>query len=571
MRNWKNNVGIIFVLISLWSSLSAQIDPKKTNFGSPLTIPLVLAGNFCELRPNHFHTGLDIKTQGRQGIGVKSIEDGFVSRIAYSHYGYGLVLYIDHPNGYTSVYAHLKSVNKTIAKKIKEIQYKEKSETFNALLDSNELVVKKGEIIGLSGSSGSSYAPHLHFEIRQTETEYAVNPLLFGFDIKDTRKPDVKGIKVYPLDDSSTVNGSHEATYIYVKNDQLTKQVSAHGKIGLGIHTTDRLNAAGNICGVYSVELMANKNKIYQHKMEFMDFEKNRYINHHKDYEEYTFNKRNIHKNFIKGNNTLAIYDSLTNNGILQISKGDEVAISYIIKDAYSNTSRLAFKILGEEKKVKTNRTSCDYVLLWDKPNAFDTTDFGFIMAPLTIYDNECLVYSKSKEAGFLSELHTINSYRVPVQKYFTIKIKPSVVLADDLKNKLLVVYKDEKGRLQARGGEYLNGYVHSKVRDYGDYGLMIDTIAPYCQWLTDTNSLKNLKSNATIHWKIGDNLSGLDSYNIYIEGRWLLTTYDRKRNTLSLDLSEANLKAGNYRLSLSLSDERQNKHEETVTITINN
>ena len=568
MHTYRNRVGVLIAFCCFFTGLFSQVKPKNADFGPPLKIPLVLAGNFCELRPNHFHTGLDIKTQGRQGLAVTSIADGFVSRIAYSHYGYGLVLYIDHPNVYTSVYAHLRSTNETIAKKIKEIQYKEKSETFNVYLDSTDLLVKKGEVIGLSGSSGSSYAPHLHFEIRQTKTEYAVNPLLFDFDIKDTRKPDIKGVKVYPLDDSSSVYGKQEAVYVPVRNGTVTKSISANGKIGLGIHATDRLNAAGNVCGVYSIDLFANKDKIYHHNMELMDFDKNRYINHHKDYVEYTFNKRNIHKNFIKGNNQLPIYDSLKNNGILRINKGDVIDVSYIIKDVYENTSRLKFKIIGVEGKPKEHE-SCSHELLWDKPNAFDTTDFGFLMAPLTLYDDQCLRYKKSNASGFLSDVHLINSYRIPVQKYFTIKIKPTVQLSDEFNNKLLIVFQDKKGRLQARGGEFLEGYVHTKVREYGPYGLMIDTIAPYCNWVTNINSLKGLNKNSKIQWKIGDNLSGLNTYNVYIDDKWVLAVYNRKRNTLTFDLSDTDIKPGTYNLTLRLSDERQNKYEEVVKLTI--
>ena len=569
MYTYRNRIGVLVTFCCFFTGFFSQVEPKNANFGPPLKIPLVLAGNFCELRPNHFHTGLDIKTQGRQGLDVTSIADGFVSRIAYSHYGYGLVLYIDHPNGYTSVYAHLRSTNTVIAKKIKEIQYAEKSETFNVYLDSTELLVKKGEVIGVSGSSGSSYAPHLHFEIRETKTEYAVNPLLFNFEIKDTRKPDIKGVKVYPLDDSSSVYGKQDAVYVPVRNGIVTKSIRAHGQIGLGIHATDRLNAAGNICGVYSVELLVDEEKIYQHNMRYMDFEKNRYINHHKDYEEYTFNRKNIHKNYIKGNNTLPIYDSLKNNGVIYINEADEIAVDYIIKDAYSNTSRLKFKIYGEKQISKNNAENCFQELLWDKPNAFDTTNFGFIMSPKTIYDNHCLNYRRSNKQGFLSDVHTLNSYRIPVQQYYTIKIAPNIKLSEDLNDKLLVTYIDRKGKQQSRGGEYLEGYVHAKVRDYGSFGLMIDTTAPYCIWITDTSTLKNLKNNSTIKWKIGDNLSGLDSYMVTIDDQWVLAEYDRKRNGLSVNLNDLKLAPGKHTLVIAVLDERKNKYENSIVINV--
>ena len=126
-----------------------------------MDISLIVAGNFGEVRSNHFHTGIDFKTQGVIGKNIYAIGDGYVSRIGYSHYGYGKVLYVSHPEGYTSVYAHLSTFKSPISTFVKNHQYEIQEETFTVYLDSGEIQVKKGQIIALSGNSGSSFAPQV--------------------------------------------------------------------------------------------------------------------------------------------------------------------------------------------------------------------------------------------------------------------------------------------------------------------------------------------------------------------------------------------------------------------------
>lgn len=569
---------LLFVFFLIFVNVFFGQKPiDSTNFGSPLKIPLVLSGNFCEMRPNHFHTGLDIKTQGGIGKEVISIEEGYVSRIYYSHWGYGLAVYITHPNGYTSVYAHLSSFSKKIEKKVKEIQEQQESETFNEYLKPNEIVLKKGELIGLSGSSGSSYAPHLHFEIRDTKTELAMNPLLFGFNIKDTKNPDIKGVKLYPISDDAIINGEHKAVYISAKSTgnnsySLRESVKAYGDIGIGIHTTDKLNAAGNVCGVYEVEMKVNNETIYGHQMKYMDFDKSRYINHHKDYDEYHINKKNIHKNFIVGNNELDIYKNLKNNGVLTVKTDSIYKVNYLVKDAYFNKSSLSFSISGEkkpEKSFKPNKTNCTRYFDYDKGVFFDTTNFTLLMAKGTIYNSHCFNYEAIRDSSYLADIHIVNSEEIPVHGYFQLLIKPRENWAKKYQDKLIVVELTDKGYQINREGTYVNGLVHTRVRAYGRYTLNIDTVSPYIQLQTNEKSLTSLKSSSRIDFKIGDNLSGLDTYKAYLNGKWILANYNRKRGTLSVNLSNGAPIKGDNKLKIELVDERGNTKSEVVEFTV--
>ncbi len=569
---------LLCCLTFLLNDVASQVAPEKTNFRAPLTIPIILSGNFCELRPNHFHTGLDIKTGGTIGKTVVSIEEGYVSRLFYSHWGYGLAVYITHPNGYTSLYGHLSQFSPKILKKVRAIQEEKQSETFNYYLDSGEIVVKKGEKIGLSGTSGSSYAPHLHFEIRETATDYAMNPLLFGFKISDKTKPDVKGIKVYPLSPDATVNGEHKEVYIKTTRKKsgsysLSKELKAHGKIGLGLHATDRLDGAGNVCGVFNVDLYNGKERIYNHNMRFMDFDKNRYINHHMDYIAYNVKKKNIHKTFLKGNNELPIYKTV-NKGILTIKTDSTYRIKYDIKDAYGNTSKLNFSIEGEDKPqslYKEDKSSCTRYLNHQQGFFFDTVNFTVLMAQGTIYDDHCFSYSSYTDStkNLLSNVHVMNNKDIPVHHYFPIQITPKIKFDSTYWDKLIIVELTEKGYQINRKGIYVNGAVHTRIREYGEYAVNIDTIMPFIAMVTKEKSLAKLTKSSKIWFKISDNLSGIKTYKAYLDGKWVLSNYNRRNGKLFVNLAHTKVKGGKHNLKLIISDERGNRREKVIDIVV--
>ena len=257
----KNKVWIVLALCcSLWSR--GQNGGPETNFQSPLDIPLILSGTFGELRSNHFHAGIDIKTQQRQGLPVYAVEDGTVSRIKISHWGYGKALYIAHPNGYTSVYAHLQKFGPEIEAYVKKLQYEKQRYEVEVFPQYGELTVSKGDTVAYSGNTGGSSGPHLHFEIRNSMDEKPTNPLLYGFSVRDATNPNITGLFAYPLSDSAQVNQSQKRIEIpfsrQADGTYLAEPVTASGLIGFGIETYDRQDLAANKNGVYRVEQRVN-------------------------------------------------------------------------------------------------------------------------------------------------------------------------------------------------------------------------------------------------------------------------------------------------------------------------
>ena len=272
-------------------------------FRNPLDIPIYLAGSFGELRSNHFHAGIDIKTKGKEGLIVRAVADGFVSRIKVQQFGYGKAIYITHPNGYTSVYGHLKNFNKEIDKFVKKTQYeKENYATGNLYFKENRFPIKKGEIIAYSGDTGGSSGPHLHFEIRNTATESILNPLLFGLKVMDNIPPTIRFLKVYSLLEDSRINQQQKSFQIPLKKigigNYITDRISASGTIGFGIDVFDQFNNATNKNGIYSLEMKVNGKTTYYHTLETFTFSESKFLNLHIDYAHYKKYKKRFQKTY---------------------------------------------------------------------------------------------------------------------------------------------------------------------------------------------------------------------------------------------------------------------------------
>lgn len=552
------------------STAFAQVSYDETNFRPPLNIPLVLAGNFAELRSNHFHTGLDIKTNHKQGYRIYAIDSGFVSRINISHWGYGKAIYVTHPNGYTSVYAHLRNFPEKVEAFLRKKQFEQETETLDIQLSSTDLVVNKGEVIAYSGNSGSSSAPHLHFEIRETVSENPINPLLFNFEIKDNIKPSIFNLKVYPIQGALN-NGTSPKVFPTIgtngnytlKNNPIIK---VNGKIGFGIHTIDRLNAANNKCGIYTIELTVDANTVFKQTMEKIDFSTNRYINAHKDYYEYHKKRRSFHKSFVTENNELLIYSKLVNNGYIYFDDNKIHHLKYTVKDTYGNTSYLKFKVSSTTTSLpfQPNNTNAQPL------SNFELTknDFTVKMEEKTFYEATSVHYSKEKTLNSSAPLHRFGNSEIPLQKYFVMRIKTQGISKNQTNKAVIVKISDNKKRSRAKGGIYKDGWVETKVRDFGNYTVKVDSIAPVITPINISNG-KNISNQNSIQFKITDNLSGIKSYKIYIDKKFMLANYTPRKSTLTLTFDKYNkIKKGQHFLKIIVSDERGNRTVKSFNFT---
>ena len=323
------------------------------NYTNPLNIDLILSGTFGELRSNHFHAGIDLKTKGVEGLNVYSIADGYISRVKVSSFGYGKVIYIAHYDGNTSVYAHLKEFSQKIDSIVKIEQYKIKKFEIDYYLQKDAIKIKQKEIIGKSGNSGSSAGAHLHFEIRDSKTQKPINPLYFNFNIKDDIKPEIKKLKVYNLN-----NTNKHQTFDVIKKENnyfVDDTLHTNGDFGIGISTYDKSNYAYNKNGVYSIKLYVDEKLTFHFIADTLDFITTRFINAHIDYKEKIQNKIKYHRLFKLPFNKLKNYKTNINNGIISLADTNIHNLKIHVEDYNQNLSEIKLKVKNSMRKIKKN------------------------------------------------------------------------------------------------------------------------------------------------------------------------------------------------------------------------
>jgi murein DD-endopeptidase MepM/ murein hydrolase activator NlpD len=552
------------LLLLFCLSLFGQEEYPKDAFRPPMDIPIILAGTFGELRSNHFHSGVDIKTQQREGIPIMAIGEGTITRIKVSLWGYGKVIYIAHPNGYTSVYGHLQKFSPSIEAYIKKLQYDKRSFEVEVFPDYGELKVEKGELIAYSGNSGSSAGPHLHFEIRSSISEKPTNPLLYGLDVADATNPIVEKIFAYPLKDQSHINGNYERTQINFSRQSdgtyLADKVNALGEIGIGFIGFDRLDMAANKNGVYAVEFSVN-GKIYSlYDFESFSFGETRYINTLVDYDYYGRNNQRIQKSFKSAGNNLNIYKELFNDGKLQVNEGLSYMSKLLISDYAGNKIELNIPIDGVKNELGNKKVieKTDNYIIANKPNNFDLDGAKVYFPTNTFYEDFFIDLKKGTDTV------TIHNNTVPAHRNFTITFDVSKY-PKEIQKQLFIARLDSKRRpnhanTYKRGNEFT-----TRTRNLGTYTLARDTVAP-------TIRTKNFKEKQWLNnykylsLQIADDLSGVDSYSATLNGEWILMEYEPKLNTLTYNFDDKITSQTQCELIVTVIDNVGNENTLTTT-----
>ena len=552
-------------LLTLFTLFASFLGAQQAYYSDPLKIDLLLSASFAELRSNHFHSGIDIKTQGATGLPVYAVADGYISRIAVSPTGFGKALYINHSNGTTSVYGHLERFAPEIQKYVVDQQYKEESFRVDLQVPSSLFPVKRGDEIASSGNSGSSGGPHLHFEIRDTQSEEPLNPLELGFSVKDNLPPKFFSLLVVPLSDTSHVNyiaSAKSYPIVYYDGKYHLKDnpvIPVYGKVGFAIQVNDYFDGTNNKCGINSLALTIAGEIQFAFKLNRFSFDDTRYINSHIVYEEWMDSKRRFVKTWIDPGNRLPIYTCNLSQGILDAGlKSYPVEIA--VADAYGNKSELVFKVEGKYKEVHRIINPGSKRMAFNHDNFFSSSDCVIEIPRGALYKDIDFTYTtRPTTTAYYSGFQLIGDKKAPLQLPAKLRIKPRS-LRTDLQSKVVVVNVDaDNGAPAAVGGEYRNGWVETEVRTLGTYAVMVDTIAPSITPLSIENNV--LTESSRIRFTIRDNLSGVDRIVGLLDGKWALFDYDAKTNRITHVFDKARFDFGKrHTIQLKVSDYRNNE-----------
>ncbi|WLD22999.1 M23 family metallopeptidase [Flavobacterium dauae] len=549
-----------FLLISLNSLAQHKI---ITDFDVPIKIPLLVAGSFGELRPNHFHAGVDFTANYKIGDPVYAPADGVVNRIKVSSFGYGKALYVKHNNGYTTVYGHLSAYGNKIAKYVNNKQYESKQFTVELFPLAKELPVKKGDVIGYIGNTGGSGGPHLHYEIRDTKTEHILNAQAFSLknSITDTEQPIINGVYVYPLTNETIINNENSFFEIALnKQDNSYKSniIKAKGTIGFGINTYDTQNGSRGKNGIYRMVTYLNGSKYFEIVFDEFSFDESKYLNQYIDYKYYQLTENRIQKLFVINELPLSLIKTKKNNGQVVVNEGEDLNFKIEVYDVHENkqTIEIPVKYFDYQtvEKSKPDGKYIDYL----KDYAFEDKNVSVEWDARTFFED---VYLKM---DFAENTLILHKDEYPVQKNINIKM----IVPDDYPNKEQTFI----GKTDGKKVKYFDTWKRGndfriRTKELGRYKLVTDTENPI---VTFTSNHDAFTKEDVLVFEIEDKLSGIDTYNGYLNNEWILFDYDYKTKKLIHKLSDEKFTTGTNTLRLEVTDRVGNNTTFEQKIVVN-
>jgi hypothetical protein len=571
MTNRQTLLVSLWILLWAFSGLSAQtlrsaVSIEPIQLLAPMRGELMISGTFGEPRPNHYHSGMDIKTGGKTGWPVFAVAEGFVSRIKVSPGGYGHVIYMDHPNGLSSVYAHLDKFEPQLAKFVRNLQYQLQSFDIDTLLRADQFIFKKGQQIAWSGNSGSSAGPHLHFEIRETHSELALNPMRFGYRVKDQTPPTVSHLKFYPIaesfyDSKGLIYPLQQKNGLWTAPDMEVPE----GFFSIAIRAFDRQDLSPeHKNGIPILRLYEDSVLLFQRVQDTVEFSLTRYSHALIDYGErirsggdfYLFSQ-------LPGNLENRPYQNSPGNGRLQIRAGEVRKFRAVLEDFHGNQTTVYFSVKGiaavpasqqyDAFPDKAGQKSIGTATIsWEAGSFYDALSLEILEAENTGKDKWSHSYSVLLPS--LAAIHT------PLK----IQIKPRELKAN-LKEKALLVLENAKNTKKALVTEVLpDGSLSATFNEPGKIYVSLDTTVPKIIPLNFQNGNKTF-SGKEMRFRISDDLSGIKSHKGYIDGQWVLFEYDAKNALICYNFDEK-CPPGEHELKLIVTDGKQNISTFTTT-----
>ena len=525
-----------------------KLDPSYYDF--PLRdVAGYYSANFGEMRPNHFHSGTDFKTNGVEGKPVIAVADGYVSRILQSPTGYGLALYVVHPNGTTSVYGHLSRFRKDIADYVFAERHRLKQSRVDLYCKAGQFTVKRGEEIARSGNTGSSQGPHLHFEIRDSRTGKTFNIIKQGIVTpKDDISPYIMKVHYIEVD---TVRGvpvhSRPATYAVHKADNTTYRTAQQSPIKVGrkgyfvVETSDRKNDVANTYGVYNLVEKIDGKTIFEYRNDGFTFDLSRYCNAVSYYPIQRSSRNEAMRTALLQGGTKYFYPTLVNRGVVTTTAEQTRDVEFLITDDCGNTSTLKFQIVGKADAdcFKGEIDQEAYIVEYNHDFADKVDDVLSVVIPKgALYESIAMKMERSdveikadSTVSVLSPAYTIHDADTPLQT--SIGVVFSMPIEEALQPYTAMASVAANGRLSYIGGTYRNRRFTARTSTFGTFCLVADRTAPVIRpQFTDG---QDCRSRNSISFRLSDNFSGVSTYTATIDGQWVAIDYARSRATINL------------------------------------
>lgn len=481
---------------------------QEVEFVPPFDFPIVFSGNFGEIRSNHFHGGLDFKTQGVSGKPMKALADGYISRIRVTH-GSGYVLEVVYNNGYSTICRHLEAFVGDIARRVKELQYEKESWEVDITALPDEYPVRAGEVIALSGNTGYSFGPHLHLDVIETATGDYIDALPFFADkLTDHIAPRAEGIMLFPQPGKGVVDGRQERKAFPLRQE---REITAWGEIGVGIRAYDYMEGANNRYGVHTVMLEVDGKEVFRSVVDRFAYEETRYIN------SWTYGQ--YMKSFVEpGNRVRLLYPKNNRRGLITIDEERPYRFHYTLSDALGNTSHVHFTVHGRSSEIAPVEHREKYIFRWDKPNYLQDPGVELFVAKGELYDDAYLDYEVRADSGDVAFTYQLHSSRIPLHRGadLVIGLRQQPV-ADS--TKYYVAGVGRNGKKYSVGGRYENGKMKARISELGTYTVAVDTVPPI---LTPLN-LKQWSRNGRIVFQAKDKETGVSRYRGTIDGKYAL------------------------------------------------
>ena len=538
------------ILVSIFVLLLAVLPLQSQNdsvFCAPFDFELLLSGNFGELRSNHFHSGLDFKTQGATGKPIRCVADGCIVRASVQPGGYGQALYVLHDNGYMTVYAHLDAFPAEVAKRVRGAQYENESFSIDIAFGADEFRVKKGEFLARAGNSGYSFGPHLHFEIRNSEGDELYDPMAFYSGLlKDRRPPVASKLAVYSCPGAGVVDSVATSKVYCIRNGVVGDTIEAWGRVGFGIQALDYMDGTNNKYGVHRIELEVDGELCFSSCADRFSFSENRLINAWADYSRYVNGGEWFQRMYILENNPLRMLSANGSNGWVDICEERLYAVECRLTDYHGNCSSYRFNVRGKAQEIPG--PVYDHRLYWGLNNTVERDGMSLYIPAGELFEDAMLDVTVEEGGYGLSARYTFGDEVLPLVSGARLSIKVDSVAVDS--SKLYIRCVTRKGSYSV-GGKYHDGRVTADVNSLGCFEVAVDTVAPKLTPVKEKTWMRNGK----VVFSVSDKETSVRSFRGTLDGDFVLFSYSSKNGRMELDLKKEKVRRGRHLLRLEVAD----------------